>query len=177
MNGYWGASVLLLLKRGAGKRVGVVYACVLGGVCLCVWGGWGGEDCITSNDSLTYFSASTCIRKNRTTTSCRQQCALLYYFGPNPISFSFFGLCWIFRLNVGVPLFDKVKKLFENQLTNKRLTICKRIYVEQQISIRGNATGGLLSNSFTILTRKHMCWICMPYGLQLYLKETPNIFL
>ena len=25
-------------------------------------------------------------------------------------------------------------KLFENELTNKRLTICKRIYVEQQIS-------------------------------------------
>ena len=27
-------------------------------------------------------------------------------------------------------------KLFENELTNKRLTICKRIYVEQQISAK-----------------------------------------
>ena len=91
MNGYWGASVLLLSKRGAGKVWGwCVFVCWGMCVCVCVWEG---EECITSDDSLNYFSASTCIRKNRTTTSRKQQCALPYYFGPNPISFSLFGLC------------------------------------------------------------------------------------
>ena len=169
-----GALVCCFFRKGAQEKGGGDVCLCVGGACLyvCVWGGG-----VCHIQRLTNLLFSQDLYKKNRTTSRRQLCALLYYFGPNPISFSFFGLCWIFRLNVGVPLFDKVKKLFENQLTNKRLTICKRIYVEQQISIRGNATRGLLSNNFTILTRKHMCWICMPYGLQLYLKETPNIFL
>ena len=77
MNGYWGARVLLLSKRGAGKVGDGVCLCVCVCVCACVCGGGGGAGCITFNDSLTYFSARTYIRKNRSTTKRRQQCALI----------------------------------------------------------------------------------------------------
>ena len=78
MNGT-GALVCCFFCKGAKEKDG-------GGVRLCVCfvrvcegggGRGGGEECITSNDSLTYFTARTCIRKNRTTTSRRQKCALL----------------------------------------------------------------------------------------------------
>ena len=64
---------------------GGFFVCVAGGrgwfvcvcVCVCVCDGGKGEECITSNDSLNFFSTRTCIRKNRTTTGRRQRCALL----------------------------------------------------------------------------------------------------
>ena len=85
MNGT-GALVCCFFRKGAkengggGVRLCVCFVRLCGCVCVCVCGGGGGvggEECITSNDSLTYFSARTCIRKNRTTTSRRQKCALL----------------------------------------------------------------------------------------------------
>ena len=59
----------------AGGRGWFVCVCVC--VCVCMCDGGKGEECITSNDSLNFFSTRTCIRKNRTTTGRRQRCALL----------------------------------------------------------------------------------------------------
>ena len=73
-----GRSCVASFKKGPRKSWGwCVFVCVCVCVCACVCGGGGGAGCITFNDSLTYFSARTYIRKNRSTTSRRQQCALL----------------------------------------------------------------------------------------------------
>ena len=74
-----GRSCVASLKKGRRKSWGwCVFVCVCVCVCarVCVERG-GGAGCITSNDSLTYFSARTYIRKNRSTTKRRQQCALI----------------------------------------------------------------------------------------------------
>ena len=74
MNGT-GALVCCFFRKGAKEKGGggVRFCVCFVRVCVC----GGGEECITSNDSLTYFSAKTCIRKNRTMTCRRQKCALL----------------------------------------------------------------------------------------------------
>ena len=80
MNGYWGARVLLLSKKGAGKGW-----CVF--VCVCV--GWGGGECITSNDSLNYFSARTFVRKNSVDYPWTTVCPALIFWTKSYFFFFF----------------------------------------------------------------------------------------
>ena len=102
------------LEKKRRKSLGVgcvcvcVWVCVCGVcVCVCMCVRVGRETCITLNDSLTYFSSWTCITKNRTTISRRQQCAVLIFWTRSYFFFFFLLYAERFRLNVVVPLFDK----------------------------------------------------------------------
>ena len=93
MNGYWGARMLLLSKRGAGKGwrwYVFVHVCVCGCVCVCVCVGGGG---VYHIQRLTNLLFSQDLYKKKQRRLAVDNSVLCFYFGPNPISFSFFGLC------------------------------------------------------------------------------------
>ena len=103
MNGYWGARVLLLSKKGAGKGW-----CVF--VCVCV--GWGGGG-VYHIQRLTklIFSQDLCKKKQRR-LPVDNSVPCFNILDQILLLFLFLIYAEKFRLNVGVPLFDKVKQTY-----------------------------------------------------------------